>query len=114
MIAETKRNGLPGIPTLILLLAIIAGCIAALIWSDVASIKPVGAGLSLLAALAGFFLRGLFTVSPNQGRVQQLFARILADGLQQAIARRGAILFHGDKRFVGEMGEELENVDGDG
>ncbi len=73
MITETKRNGLPGIPMLILLVAIVAGCVAARIWAEFARIKPVGAGLSLIAILAFFFLRGLFAVSPNQGRVLQLF-----------------------------------------
>jgi SPFH domain / Band 7 family len=73
MIAETKRNGLPGIPMLILLLAIAAACIAALIWTDAVHVKPMRLGLLLIAILDFFFLRGLFTVSPNQGRVQQLF-----------------------------------------
>jgi SPFH domain / Band 7 family len=73
MIAEVKRNGVPGIPMLVLLLAIVAGCIAGISWVETAHLKALGAGFALIAALACFFLRGLFTVSPNQGRVLQLF-----------------------------------------
>ncbi len=67
MIGERKRNGIPGIPMLILLLAIIAGAI----WQ-------IHLGVSvrwfvLIGIVAAFFLRGLFTVSPNQGKVIQLF-----------------------------------------
>jgi regulator of protease activity HflC (stomatin/prohibitin superfamily) len=68
MIGEVKRNGVPGIPVLILLLAIIA----ASVWAIVQKTLP--RGFSLIAVIAGFLLaRGLFTVNPNQGRVLQLF-----------------------------------------
>ncbi len=68
MIGEMKRNGVPGIPVLILLLAIIA----ASVWAIVQKTLP--RGFSLITVIAGFLLaRGLFTVNPNQGRVLQLF-----------------------------------------
>ncbi len=66
MNTETRRNGAPGIPMLILLLVIIA----ASIWLATHGARPA---VVLIAVLAAFFLRGLFTVSPNQGRVLQLF-----------------------------------------
>ena len=68
MIGEVKRNGVPGIPVLILLLAIIAVSVWAIVQ------KTLPRGFSLITAFAGFLLaRGLFTVNPNQGRVLQLF-----------------------------------------
>ncbi len=67
MISETKRNAVPGIPMLILLLAAILGSL----WGIRHGIQV--RAFSLLIVLAALFLRGLFTVSPNQGRVLQLF-----------------------------------------
>jgi len=67
MISETKRNAVPGIPVLILLLAAILGSL----WAVRNGIQV--RVFSLLIVLAVLFLRGLFTVSPNQGRVLQLF-----------------------------------------
>jgi hypothetical protein len=37
--------------------------------------------------------------------VQQLLPRILADGFQQAIARRGTVLLDDQEGFVDELGE---------
>ena len=68
MIAETKRNGLPGIPILILLLAVLA----AFIWAAAHGWSPPR-GSWLVVVADALLLRGLFTVSPNQGRVLQLF-----------------------------------------
>jgi regulator of protease activity HflC (stomatin/prohibitin superfamily) len=67
MIAERNRNGLPGIPMLVLLLAIIVACG----WLIRHAVQV--RGFVLVGVVALFFLRGLFTVSPNQGRVLQLF-----------------------------------------
>ncbi len=67
MVAERKRNGVPGIPLLILLLAIIAGCI----WQI--HLGVLVRWFALIGIVAAFFLRGLFTVNPNQGKVIQLF-----------------------------------------
>ncbi|HUI73163.1 MAG TPA: SPFH domain-containing protein [Spirochaetia bacterium] len=67
MISEVKRDGLPGIPLLVLFLVVIAACI----WLAVHGVRT--GVLSLVVVIAAFFLRGLFTVSPNQGRVLQLF-----------------------------------------
>jgi regulator of protease activity HflC (stomatin/prohibitin superfamily) len=67
MIAERNRNGLPGIPMLVLLLAIIVACG----WLIRHAVQV--RGFVLVGVVAIFFLRGLFTVSPNQGRVLQLF-----------------------------------------
>ena len=67
MISEVKGDGLPGIPLLVLFLVVIAACI----WLAVHGVRT--GVLSLVVVIAAFFLRGLFTVSPNQGRVLQLF-----------------------------------------
>ena len=68
MIGERKRNGVPGIPMLILLLAVLA----AFIWAVVHGWSPPR-GSWLVVVIDALLLRGLFTVSPNQGRVLQLF-----------------------------------------
>jgi len=67
MSGEIKRNGLPGIPMLILLPAIILFCS----WEEYHGVLVLW--LSLVTLVAAFCLRGLFTVSPNQGKVLQLF-----------------------------------------
>jgi regulator of protease activity HflC (stomatin/prohibitin superfamily) len=70
---EMKRNAANGIAMLLVLLALIAASTAGLVVS-------VGSGQMALfwvslgvLLVAGFLLAGLFTVSPNQGRVLQLF-----------------------------------------
>ena len=68
MIGERKRNGVPGIPVLILLLAVLA----AFIWAATHGWSPPR-GSWLVVVIDALLLRGLFTVGPNQGRVLQLF-----------------------------------------
>jgi regulator of protease activity HflC (stomatin/prohibitin superfamily) len=78
MVREHERNGFPGIPILILVLAMWAGAA----WTFVRFVNYVDAGgqspwLLLgalgLAVLAVFTWRGLFMVNPNEARVLQLF-----------------------------------------
>ena len=73
MVRERDYNGLPGIPTM---LALVAGALT-LIWvlvADIQSRNAVGITLSAIAlAFVVFLLLGLFMVSPNQGVVLQLF-----------------------------------------
>ena len=73
---EVERNGIPGIPMLILLPAIVIAATWAM------SLHQYLLELVIIDLVAGFFLRGLFTVSPNQGRVLQLF------GAYRGTARR--------------------------
>jgi regulator of protease activity HflC (stomatin/prohibitin superfamily) len=73
MIREAKRDALPGIPVLILLILVELGSAAWLV-----SAARHGAVAQILAALAVIvvvvvLLGGVFTVGPNQGRVLQLF-----------------------------------------
>src|SRR4029453_12484328 len=73
MVRERDYNGLPGIPTLIALVAVLLG----LVWALVINIQtrnPVAITLvSLALAFTVFLLLGLFMVNPNQGVVLQLF-----------------------------------------
>jgi regulator of protease activity HflC (stomatin/prohibitin superfamily) len=73
MIRELKRDALPGIPMLVVLLAAevasIAGLVAAARRGSVFEILAAIAAILVVALL----LAGVFTVSPNQGRVMQLF-----------------------------------------
>jgi regulator of protease activity HflC (stomatin/prohibitin superfamily) len=73
MIRERAYNGLPGLPILLLLLAVDAG----LVWMLVMNIQDRAAAEivldAVLIAIATFLTGGLFMVNPNEGKVLQLF-----------------------------------------
>jgi regulator of protease activity HflC (stomatin/prohibitin superfamily) len=73
MIKETKRDATPGIPTSILLLAIAIAAVGIIAWAALGARIWIAAAASTGLAASVFFLTGLFTVHPNQGRVLQLF-----------------------------------------
>ncbi len=73
MIRETRRDALPGIPVLLLLLATLVAGIALLIRSSVHHSGLIAAGAGLLIIVVSILLCGVYTVAPNQGRVLQLF-----------------------------------------
>ena len=73
MIREVKRDSAPGIVVLFILLAIIATAIGGFAVSAVRDYVPGGITAAVVFLVASFLLAGLFTVSPNQGRVLQLF-----------------------------------------
>ena len=73
MIREVKRDSAPGIVVLVVLLAIIAGAIGGFAVSAVRNYVPGCIAAGVVFLVASFLLAGLFTVSPNQGRVLQLF-----------------------------------------
>jgi len=73
MIKEVKRDAAPGIMMLLVLLVLDAAAVAAFV-----SVMGGGNAILLWTSLvvflvSSFLLAGLFTVSPNQGRVLQLF-----------------------------------------
>src|SRR5262245_48321354 len=73
MMREVKRDALPGIPMLLLLLAAEAGAIAWLVSAARrASVAEILAAAGAIV-VGVFLLAGVFTVGPNQGRVLQLF-----------------------------------------
>jgi regulator of protease activity HflC (stomatin/prohibitin superfamily) len=73
MILERESNGRPGIPMFLLFLAVFLASIAGLILSVRAG-SGVGVFLSILMMLTALFFEcGLFMVSPNEGKVIQLF-----------------------------------------
>ena len=73
MIREREVRGLPGIPVLLVLLAIAAVCL----WRFAAQVDAAGPlpliGWVALLLLSVFFGVGLFVVNPNEARVLQLF-----------------------------------------
>ncbi len=75
MIREIKRNAVPGIPIVLILIAVVLGSIGWLVQAArrgaVAEIFPA---IALIVA-ALILLAGVYTVSPNQGRVMQLFGK---------------------------------------
>ena len=78
MMREQVKNGIPGIPVLLLLLlAMAVTAIAFVRGAGQAEEVPSAAAMMMGAFLLGIFelilLRGLFVVAPNQARVLQLF-----------------------------------------
>jgi regulator of protease activity HflC (stomatin/prohibitin superfamily) len=72
MIRERENKGLPGIPMLLILLAVGGLCIRGIIQSaEDPGLVLIAWMLALL--LTVFLLVGLFVVNPNEGRVLQLF-----------------------------------------
>ena len=75
MIREREYNGLPGIPVLLVLIAIEAG----LTWALVVTIQdrnPIMIGITASSlAVVGLLMFGHFMVNPNQGKVLQLFGK---------------------------------------
>src|SRR5215208_1960165 len=70
MIREREHQALPGLPILLVLLAVIASCVYALMNS--AGITPVLIhGTALVVAV--LLLPGLFVVNPNEAKVLQFF-----------------------------------------
>lgn len=73
MIRERDYNGIPGLPMLLLLLAVDAG----LVWMLILNIQEQAVEEivlnALLIAVATFLTAGLFMVNPNEGKVLQLF-----------------------------------------
>ena len=73
MMREVRRDALPGIPILLIL---IVSELASEGWLIRAVARGSGAEIGatlVVIVVAGVLLAGVFTVSPNQGRVMQLF-----------------------------------------
>lgn len=73
MIREFRRDGLPGIPMLLVLLAAILIEILVFVVGAVESDPITILAMVLLMPVTLVFLRGLYTVAPGEGRVRQLF-----------------------------------------
>ena len=73
MIREVKRDALPGIPILLVLIGTILGSVVWLIWAAtrLSALEAIAAAVLLVTTV--ILVAGVFTVSPNQGRVMQLF-----------------------------------------
>ena len=78
MVREQVRNGSPGLPVLLGLLAVMAGTVGMFV-TGAAQVEdnPMFAWLMVSAVVLGvvelFLLLGLFVVNPNEGRVMQFF-----------------------------------------
>ena len=73
MIREREYRGVPGLPMLLLLLAVVAACVYGIVEGAKADNLALALGLAATLLLAVFLLVGLFVVNPNEGRVLQLF-----------------------------------------
>lgn len=73
MIREVQRDALPGIPVLLLLIIALLTTVGGLIWVATRGPSPLIVVPVVLIVVEVLLLAGVFTVSPNQGRVLQLF-----------------------------------------
>jgi hypothetical protein len=73
MVRERDYNGLPGIPVLLVLLAIELALTWALVIAAQGRNPAVITAVAVALAFVVFLLVGLFMVNPNQGKVLQLF-----------------------------------------
>jgi regulator of protease activity HflC (stomatin/prohibitin superfamily) len=73
MIREIKRDALPGIPVLLFLIVALLATVGGLIWTASRGAGPLIVLPVVLLVVEALLLAGVFTVSPNQGRVLQLF-----------------------------------------
>lgn len=73
MIRERAYNGIPGLPTLFVLLLAEAGLVWMLVMNIRAQSAPEIVVAALLIAFVTFLTAGLFMVNPNEGKVLQLF-----------------------------------------
>ena len=70
---ERKRDAAQGIVMLVVLLVVVAAAVAVIVVAAPGGRLSILVPAALVAAIGVFLLSGLFTVSPNQGRVMQLF-----------------------------------------
>ena len=72
MIRERNYGALPGLPMLLLFLAVVILCVLGIVRARDGS-PALSIGLALVLLLTIFLSAGLFVVNPNEGRVLQLF-----------------------------------------
>jgi regulator of protease activity HflC (stomatin/prohibitin superfamily) len=73
MITELKRNAASGIAMLLALAVILVAAALGIVWAVLSNGLALQIVFPIVLLLDMFLLAGLFTVSPNQGRVMQLF-----------------------------------------
>jgi regulator of protease activity HflC (stomatin/prohibitin superfamily) len=73
MIKESRRDAAPGTPIVVVLMLLGIAAVVLLAWAAVGDRSGVAVGAGAGLAVVIYFFTGLFTVSPNQGRVLQLF-----------------------------------------
>lgn len=73
MFKERSLSALPGIPVLLLLLALLLGGVGLIITGAVQEFPLLAVAGLVLIVLSGFCLTGLFVVNPNEAAVLQLF-----------------------------------------
>ena len=80
MIKELRRDAAPGTPIAVVLMLLGIAAVVLLVWATIGERVRVAAGAGAGLAVVIYFFTGLFTVSPNQGRVLQLFEAIKSRG----------------------------------
>ena len=76
MVRERLRDGFPGVPALLLVLAVGAGLLLNVVRMASERIAPPGVGILIVLGsivVMIFLLSGFFIVQPNEGRVLQFF-----------------------------------------
>jgi regulator of protease activity HflC (stomatin/prohibitin superfamily) len=73
MIREIKRDALQGIPILLVLIAVLFASAGGMIRAAIHASGAEAIAAGVLFVVAAVLVAGVFTVSPNQGRVLQLF-----------------------------------------
>jgi regulator of protease activity HflC (stomatin/prohibitin superfamily) len=85
MIREREYATLPGVPVLLVLLAVLGILIYLLVGLD--DLSPLTVGLLVAAiVLDAFLFAGLFIVNPNEGRVLQLFGDYVGTAKKPGLA----------------------------
>jgi regulator of protease activity HflC (stomatin/prohibitin superfamily) len=72
MIRERKFDAVPGLPMLLLFLAVVILCVLGIVRARDGSLA-MSIGLALVLLLTIFLSAGVFVVNPNEGRVLQFF-----------------------------------------
>lgn len=85
MIHERQNHGLPGLPVLLLLLALEAFLVWMLIGAIRAEAPGSIVGNALAIAFLTFLMAGLFMVNPNEAKVLQLFGAYAGTAKEQGL-----------------------------
>ena len=97
MIRERENRGLPGLPVLLILIAVGAWCVYSFVQGARDESIPAVVGWALATVVTVFLAVGLFVVNPNEGRVLQLFGDYV--GTAKVPGLRWANPFYTKKRI---------------
>jgi regulator of protease activity HflC (stomatin/prohibitin superfamily) len=85
MLRERAQNGIPGVPVVLVLLAVGALLLARLVAAAQAGTPALIVACAVGLSVVTFLAAGLFMVSPNQGKVLQLFGSYAGTARQEGL-----------------------------